>query len=112
MKPLAPTARAVDNQVPEHCQHLICLPVGTRGYSTASISHLPIRSSLKSVGAREQLCLLPLVGDPASISSQVPGNNPGGLTVSIGVLARALPRRPNVVCLSLWQEVLEPDHYS
>lgn len=28
---LGPRSGAMDNQVPEHCRHLICLPVGTRG---------------------------------------------------------------------------------
>lgn len=54
-----PHSSAINNQVPEHCQRLICLPVGTRGLRTASVSPLPISSSLKSVGASKQLHLLP-----------------------------------------------------
>lgn len=52
---LSPT----DNQVPEHCQDLICFPVGMRGHRAGSLSPLPISSSLTSVGASERLHLLP-----------------------------------------------------
>lgn len=35
-----PHSSAMDNQVPEHCQHLICLPVGTRGQRQPSANQL------------------------------------------------------------------------
>lgn len=70
---VSPTSSALDNQVPEHCRHLICLPVGTRGPESALCQSTLV---LKSVGASERLRLLPRrVTLPLSPPLGPPGND-------------------------------------
>lgn len=102
----------MDNRVPEHCQHLICLPVGKRGQRTASVSPLPISSSLKSVGVWAGGSLPQWVTLP--LSPLRPLETIWGPDSLYSALARALPQRRYAFRrrLSPWQEMLEPDHYS